>query len=249
MWNKPLKKLLENVPMGYAYHKIIANTSEGKVDYEFLKFNPLFQRIMGLEKSDLEKNKGSDIPPEKRDHTIYRSDIFKKIALQGGYETYNCFSNQLDRWFKVHVFSPQEGFFMTLLVDISQEKEQLKQFESFFNINLDLLCIADSEGRFVKLNKEWERLLGYQIDELEGRFFLDFVHPQDIQKTKEAMEKLNHKDDVLNFSNRYLTKNGDYKIIEWRSHPHGHFIFAAARDITTSRTKERELTAILETTI
>ncbi len=247
--NKRLEVLLENSPIGYAYQKIITSSNQNTVDFVFLHFNTLFEQIMDIQKDTLLKHKFSEIHTAGEIAKLHQKKIFENIALHGGYETYISYSNHMKKWYKVHVFSPQKGFFITLFTDITNEREKLNQYESFFNINLDLLCITDLEGNFIKLNKEWEQLLGYEIKELEGRCFLDFVHPDDIGPTKEEMKKLTNNENVLNFCNRYLSKSGDYKIIEWRSHPHDNLIFAAARDVTKNRTKEKELMTILETTI
>ncbi|MCF7929143.1 MAG: sensor domain-containing diguanylate cyclase [Spirochaetales bacterium] len=63
--------------------------------------------------------------------------------------------------------------------------------ETFFSVNLDMLCIADTEGVFLKLNDSWTRSLGYEIDLLEGKNFMDFIHPEDrdeiIRRYRESM--------------------------------------------------------------
>lgn len=106
------------------------------------------------------------------------------------------------------------------------------ELEGFFNIALDLLCIANLEGRFIRLNKAWENILGYKLEELEGQFFIDFVHPDDKIKTLDALKDLSEEKDILNFVNRYRNKDGSYRFIEWRSRPVGDLIYAAARDIS-----------------
>lgn len=63
----------------------------------------------------------------------------------------------------------------------------------FFDFNISLSCIADLEGNFLKVNKSWEKLLGYTKDELKKRKFLDFVHPEDINKTMDAIDILKKK--------------------------------------------------------
>ncbi len=115
------------------------------------------------------------------------------------------------------------------------------EIEGFFKANLDLLCIADLEGNFIKVNKEWEAVLGYTAKELQQKKFLEFVHPDDLQATLDAMTILGGQNNVLNFENRYLCKDGSYRFIEWRSHPRGNLIFAAARDITERKQAEEEL--------
>lgn len=115
------------------------------------------------------------------------------------------------------------------------------ELENFFNVALDLLCIADTSGNFIKLNKSWETILGYSVEELEHRQFLEFVHPDDLQNTLDVMSTLSEQNPVLNFINRYRTKDGDYRFIEWRSSPSGKLIYAAARDITERIRTEEEM--------
>jgi PAS domain S-box-containing protein len=110
--------------------------------------------------------------------------------------------------------------------------QENKEFERFFEINLNLLSIADVYGNFIKVNKAWSKLLGYSTDELENMKFLDLIHPDDLEKTLKAVEKLKEQKTVINFINRFKDKNGNYHYIEWNSKPYGEKIYASARDIT-----------------
>jgi len=107
-----------------------------------------------------------------------------------------------------------------------------EDLDFYFANSLDLCCIADTDGYFIKLSNEWESTLGYKIEELLGKKFLDFVHPGDLQATINAVSDLSSQKKVLNFVNRYRKKDGSYCSIEWRSNPHGKLIYATARDIT-----------------
>lgn len=121
-------------------------------------------------------------------------------------------------------------------------QKKTDELETFFSVALDLLCIADLDGNFLKLNKAWEGILGYNEEELKSRKFLDFVHPDDIQSTLDAMQELVENKPILEFINRYKTMNGEYRFIEWHSVPVGNYIYAAARDITDRKKYEEELT-------
>lgn len=107
------------------------------------------------------------------------------------------------------------------------------------------MCIANIDGKFEKVNPEWEKTLGYSPEALRGRSFLDFIHPDDLQQTIEAIDKLGSQEQIINFVNRYRCSDGSYKYIEWRSHPFGNSIYASARDVTNriideNRIKESE---------
>ncbi len=112
-------------------------------------------------------------------------------------------------------------------------RQKTEELERFFSLALDLLCIADVQGRFLRLNPTWEATLGYRLEELEGRQFLELVHPDDREATLAAVSRLAAGDTVLNFVNRYRAADGSYRVIEWRSMPYrNELIYAAARDIT-----------------
>jgi PAS domain S-box-containing protein len=132
------------------------------------------------------------------------------------------------------------------IIDRKRTEEVLRgkteELDRYFTSSLDLLCIADMQGRFVRLNPEWEHVLGFDLSELQGQLLIDYVHPDDREATLEAMAQLEGQQRVLSFENRYRHRDGSYRWIEWRSHPQGDLIYAAARDIT--RRKEVELNLI-----
>src|ERR1700712_2750432 len=65
--------------------------------------------------------------------------------------------------------------------DSSESYHELN--ESFFELSVDLLCCLDFNGHFKRLNPAWERTLGFTIAELKSRPFLEFVHPDDRERT------------------------------------------------------------------
>jgi PAS domain S-box-containing protein len=130
--------------------------------------------------------------------------------------------------------------------EVAQKHEELQEItrehNTFFDLSLDLLCIANIEGTFVRLNPEWERTLGYPVDELKGRNFLTFVYPDDLPATTEALRTLGGNTAVSDFVNRCRCKDGSYRWIEWRLSPYERrLIYAAARDITDRKKTEDAL--------
>lgn len=130
-----------------------------------------------------------------------------------------------------------------LLLRESSIQEKTEELDRFFSLALDLLCIADTSGHFVRLNLAWEETLGYSPEELRGRRFFDLIHPDDIASTSETVSRLAQGEKIVNFVNRYRHKNGTYRWIEWRSVAYQKtIIYAAARDVTEQREYELRLT-------
>jgi PAS domain S-box-containing protein len=121
---------------------------------------------------------------------------------------------------------------------LQQRTEELNQF---FNVTLDLLGIANTDGYFLRLNQAAERILGYTREELMAKRFLEFVHPDDLDRTQKAISTLASQQEVFSFENRYRCKDGTYRWLEWSSAPVGKLIYAAARDVTDHKRTEKTL--------
>ncbi len=122
--------------------------------------------------------------------------------------------------------------------ELIQVHEELTRF---FTLTLDLLCIVSIDGYFIRCNKAWESTLGYPADYLEGRRFLDFVHPEDVGETVSRFSQLKKGMDVIDFVNRCRCSDSTYRWIEWRFNSVGDMVYAAARDITEKKRYEEAL--------
>jgi PAS domain S-box-containing protein len=115
-------------------------------------------------------------------------------------------------------------------------REALEQkVRRYYDTSLDLLATAGFDGYFKQLNPAWESTLGYAPDELLSKPFIEFVHPEDRDLTQAEAAKLTTPDaETINFKNRYRTKDGSYRWLEWnaRSVPDERLIYAIARDNT-----------------
>ena len=115
-----------------------------------------------------------------------------------------------------------------------EHRDRADRLGRMFELSLDLLCIANTDGYLVRVNPSFKRLLGYEEEELLSRPFLDFVHPEDQAETMKRLAGLSAGEAVTDFKNRYQAKDGRWHWLAWRSSPADDegLIYAVARDIT-----------------
>ena len=105
-----------------------------------------------------------------------------------------------------------------------------------FDMSVDLLAVAGTDGYFKRLNPAFERVLGFNADELMAKPFIEFVHPEDRAATLREVEKLSQGEKTLRFENRYRCKDGSYKWLSWTSAPNEDgYVYAVARDVTEAK--------------
>ncbi len=116
----------------------------------------------------------------------------------------------------------------------------------FFGVSLDLLCIAGTDGYFKRINPAWKSVLGYDEEDLLGKPFLSFVHPDDVDATLAEMATLATGATTLGFENRYRCRDGTYRWLLWQTAPlpERRLMYAVARDITERKANEQTLAQV-----
>jgi len=95
----------------------------------------------------------------------------------------------------------------------------LSEYRKFFEVSIDMLCIAGTDGYFKRVNPAFSRELGWTQDELLARPFLDLVHEDDVASTLLEIEKLAGGSPTIRFDNRFLCRDGSYKWLRWNAYP------------------------------
>jgi PAS domain S-box-containing protein len=132
--------------------------------------------------------------------------------------------------------------YLSVLRDVRERKRLQAERDRFFEIPLDLLCIADTHGYFRRLTPRWSEVLGWSEEELLASPYIDFIHPEDVEATREAVARLKEGKTVSSLLNRFRNRNGGYRWLEWSAYVEdGETIYAIARDVTVRRIHEAEI--------
>jgi PAS domain S-box-containing protein len=134
-------------------------------------------------------------------------------------------------------------FLQGVAFDVTAIKEAEEERERFFSLSLDLFCVAGMDGYFRRVNQAFSAVLGYSIEELLQRPFLELVHPDDREATSAQLAGLARGEPTERFENRYRCRDGSYRWLQWVAAPftERQLCFAAARDVTREKQDEEAL--------
>ena len=134
------------------------------------------------------------------------------------------------------------GVYFLLLREVRERAHAEEEVNQFFNVSLDLLCVAGTDGYFKRLNPMWEKVLGIPVTELLSKPYLEFIHPEDAGRTRSAAETAS-RSGIEAFENRYRTRDGGYRWLNWNTSPDPQrgLLYAAARDVTETKAARETL--------
>jgi PAS domain S-box-containing protein len=126
---------------------------------------------------------------------------------------------------------------------MDMQKDPVFDLFTFFEMTPDLVCIAGKDGYFKRINPSVIDKLGFTKEELFERPISSFIHPDDRELTAQKRKSLLKGNTLLNFQNRYVTKNGATIWLEWSSIyvPDKEIVFAIAKDITERKLIDKEV--------
>jgi diguanylate cyclase (GGDEF)-like protein/PAS domain S-box-containing protein len=118
--------------------------------------------------------------------------------------------------------------------------------ERWFSMANVMLATSSLDGRFTHLNRAWETTLGWTREELMSKPYVEFTHPDDVKPTFEiAGVLLDGSASVVDFENRYATKDGGWRWLLWSSYSDGSRIYSVAQDISERKRLEAEREKLL----
>lgn len=118
--------------------------------------------------------------------------------------------------------------------------EAIADRDRTWNNARDLLLVVGNDGVFRAVNPAWSALLGWNSEELIGRSYLEFIHPDDHPSSESALAVASSTG-LPTYENRYRHKDGSYRWISWVAAPEGDLVYASGRDVTEEKARRAEL--------
>jgi PAS domain S-box-containing protein len=133
MKDETLETIFNASPFGLAHHKIILDEQKNPVDYRFLEINPAFEKLTGLSAERIIGKTVREVIPGIEKSAFDWIAFYGKVAIDGGNETFDQYSEPLKKWYKVHAYATEKFYFTTVFVDTTTE-HIIKESSSIFNL-------------------------------------------------------------------------------------------------------------------
>ena len=201
-----LEYLFKKSPVALSYHKVIFDKDDIPYDCEFLDVNNIYENMIGLKDSEV---------IGKRYNEIFKAgtvigDEWKKAFIEAitknNTVVTDVYNKSVSKWIRITIFILDKLHFASIFNDVSKEYMKEKEIEGILKVNIDMLCVIDENLNFMKVNKEFKKVLGYSSEEFEGKSFLSFIHEEDLPKTVNLIRNLNELSIYICISKRYYRK-------------------------------------------
>lgn len=199
MENGFYKKLIEQSPVAYAYHKIICDNNGVPCDYEFIEVNSVFQKITGFKAPDIIGKKITEIVPDVLESGFDWVGFYGDIAINGGKKKIEQYFEHLNKWYRVNAFSTEKYYFITLFIDVTEELNELNENRTLltalndfvFDLNEDYVFenvyTPDDELFLMPTNQVIGKSISDLFPETTAWLFIDAIKKAEQSQKKETV--------------------------------------------------------------
>lgn len=145
----------------------------------------------------------------------------------------------LDHEFVFNIELPQDNGSNYFLFYKGKEMRALgmptkKETREFFKNTHDLMGVGQ-ENFLTWISDSSKEVLGYSPEEMTNVELCQFFHPEDLSKVQQLLQGFKAGISYGNFEARMISKNGDFKWIEWNVNFLEGGFYAVGRDTTAAR--------------
>ena len=121
--------LFQYMPIGFAFNEIITDDEGSPVDYIFLEMNDEFTRMTGISPEHALGKKVTEVEPRILNQEEDWIERYGEVALRGKTFHLERYSETYGRWYRQTAYSPERGTFVSLLMDITEQKQLQHKLE------------------------------------------------------------------------------------------------------------------------
>ena len=227
-----------------------------KLDGTITGWNRAAERLFGFTAAEaVGENIDLIVPPDRRAEV---KDILARIGRGGAIEQHETVRLRkdgapLEIALSVSPIRSAAGEIVgasKIARDITESKrtqaslnQEIEERRRIFETSQDLILVTDPKGNFVQVSPSATTILGYTPEEMIGHSAVDFIHPDDLENTRNEMRAARRGRQMRNFETRYVHRDGHAVTLTWMgtwSEPVRRHFFIG-RDLTEKQATEAQI--------
>ena len=120
---------------------------------------------------------------------------------------------------------------------------KIEVWEKMIRVSPDAVCVVDRDGFIVDVNEAYIHIIGYEREDLIGRHFKAFVHPDDFANTVDIVQDVISGIRESSFENRNINKSGGEVHFIWSGvwSDEEEVLLCIGRDVTEQKLARQKL--------
>jgi PAS domain S-box-containing protein len=234
------------------------------VDFIPLESNKAYDDIHSFKRERIGK-KATEFNPKIKDDLIDWIGIYARVATTGVPEHFEGYCKPMDKWYQIYVYSPKKTYFVSVFMDITEQKkknareleeqkkweQQLviseKRYRRLYETSHDGIMARDLNGQMIDCNKAYAKMLGYSKKELRHMAIQQLLPEKWHEQREKIVNKVLQTGRSIVFEREYMRKDGSVfpsSVRTWRlTDGKGKVIgiWSTVRDITQQKELQKNL--------
>lgn len=129
-----LEYFFEKSPVAFSYHKVIPDDKGNPYDYELLKVNTAYEKIIGLKASEVIGKGFNELIPLFDEDAERLKDACLDAVRNNKTEVFDAYNKRTLKWIRITIFSLDKYYFACIYTDVTENLEP--------EVNLDEIAIT-----------------------------------------------------------------------------------------------------------
>ena len=262
--NHEFKILFDNLQQAVAIYKMVYDKKGKPIDYIPLERNQAYDNIHFF-KRELIGQKAVEFNPKIKDDPIDWLRIYGRVATTGVQEYFESYYAPKDKWYQIYVYSPKKTFFVSVFMDITEQKKRAaaeleeqkksaqqlsfseKKYRRLYETTQDGIMARDVLGNMIDCNIAYAKMLGYSKKELKNLSVQELIPEKWLEERKKIVKKILQTGRSIVFEREYRRKDGSVfpaSVRTWRlTDGKGKVVgvWSIVRDITEQKERQKNL--------
>ena len=157
MNNDYIQNVMNILPFGIGYFKLLFNSSNEAVDYMFLEVNPAFEKLTGWCREDIINKKASEFLAHEEAARLYWLSFYTSVLYSGKTREMTQWVDVIKRYLTISVIPIDNTYFTIMLREASEEElpESFGALDAVFTSSHDAVALVEyreGEYRYLRNN-------------------------------------------------------------------------------------------------